>query len=740
MTSSLSRYLTAVLCFSLLVSSANADSGRIETSLNAGWRFHFGETPGAEAAEFDDTNWSRIDVPHTWNALDGQDGAKSRPAMSDGMRGDYARGSGWYRRTIRPAAEWAGRRIYLQFDGANRRTEVFVNGRLVGSHLGGFARFRFDLTDALKPDADNLLAVRVNNELNGIAPHSGDFTFYGGIYRDVTLLITDAVQIETMDYASPGVYLKQAAVTPEKAEVEAKVKLINHEAGPAELLVRVVVADAAGKPVQEAQASVTLAAGAQGEVTLPVAISSPRLWQGRADPYLYKARIEVSTAGTLRDAIEQPLGLRFFRVDSQQGFLLNGKYLDLHGVSRHQCRLDKGWAISPADEREDMSLIAEMGCTTIRVAHYQQSPLWFRLADEQGMVLWAEIPFVNEAEPTELFFNNLLEQMRELVRQNYNHPSICFWGIGNETHDLGTHIIDGMIKNGPIQERQLQALHALTRVEDPTRLTTYASFHSEKDFTFPRPGQEPKKLVAEPQRWYTDVTAFNKYYGWYYGEPEHFADFFDSLHARHPDQPIGVSEYGAGGGITQHEAKNYSGPGYKPAEMEAYRAFSMGKYHPEEYQSYYHERAWQVLGARPYLWSKFIWNMFDFASDSRNEGDNPGRNDKGLVTFDRKIRKDAFYFYKANWSTEPVLHITSRRFTERKEAATAVKVYSNAPEVELFVNGQSHGRQTGSQGIFLWGEVKLKEGDNEIRASAMIGGELKTDNCTWRFTTPTPGS
>ncbi|HEX9784552.1 MAG TPA: glycoside hydrolase family 2 TIM barrel-domain containing protein, partial [Opitutaceae bacterium] len=718
----------------LLATAARDSSARNEISLNTGWRFNFGESPGAESVEFDDAGWSRVDVPHTWNAFDGQDGDnKSGQGMSHGMKGDYARGSGWYRRTIRPSDDWAGRRVYLQFDGANRRSDVFVNGRLVGTHLGGFARFRFDLTDVLEPKTENLLAVRINNEVNGIAPHSGDFSFFGGIYRDVSLLITDAVQIETMDHASPGVYLKQASVTPEKAEVEAQVKIVNHGAEPADILVRVVVADAAGKPVQESQTPLALASGARGEVTVPIAIESPRLWNGRADPYLYTARIEVATAGTLRDSIEQPLGLRFFRADPQEGFVLNGKYLDLRGVSRHQCRLDKGWAISPEDEREDMALIAEMGCTAIRVAHYQQSPLWYRLADEQGMVLWAEIPFVNEAAPDELFFNNLLDQMRELIRQNYNHPSICFWGVGNETHDLGSNIIDGMIKNGPIQERQLQALHALVRAEDPTRLSTYASFHSEKDFNFPRPGQTPKKLVAEPQRWYTDVTAFNKYYGWYYGEPEHFADFFDSLHARNPDQCIGVSEYGAGGGITQHNATTYGGPDYKPVDMEAYRPFSMGKFHPEEYQAYFHEQTWQTLDARPYLWAKFIWNMFDFASDSRDEGDHTGRNDKGLVTFDRKVRKDAFFYYKSNWSIEFVLNITCRRFTERKESTTVVKVYCNVPEVELSVNGRSLGTQSVNGGIVVWNDVTLGEGDNEIVATAAFGEEKRTDTCTWRY-------
>jgi beta-galactosidase len=678
---------------------------------------------------FDDSGWSSISTPHTWNAEDGQDGVKKKVEGMALLKGDYARGSGWYRRTIKADAAWTGRQVYLQFDAANRRADVFLNGRFVGSHLGGNARFRFNITDALKREGDNLLAVRVNNEDNGIAPHSADFTFFGGLYRDVSLLVTDAVQIDPMDYASPGVYLTQTSVSVDRAEVSARVKLANHEAKPADVSVRVAVLDAVGKLVQESSAPASLAAGGSGEVTLPLVLASPHLWQGRADPYLYTARVEVSVGGAVRDVVVQPLGLRFFKVDPAKGFFLNGQYLDLHGASRHQDRIDKGWAISAADEREDMALMVEMGCTAIRVAHYQQSQLWYRLADEQGLALWAEVPFVDEAIPTELFFNNTLEQMRELIRQNYNHPSIFFWGCGNENFDLGKNFAEGVAQYGPVSERQIQALNALVHAEDPTRLTTYASFHSENDVHLAMPGQPEVNFKGEPQRWYTDVTAFNKYYGWYYGEPEDNAEFFDSVHQRNPTQRLAVSEYGAGGSIGQHEAADYGGPNYHRVPMEKMRPRAFAKVHPEEYQSYYHENAWKVLSARPYVWGKFIWNMFDFASDGRNEGDQPGRNDKGLVSFDRKTRKDAFYFYKANWSTEPVLRITSSRFTQRTDPATEVKIYSNAPEVELFLNATSLGRKpVGPDHIVRWSGVTLVPGENKVRATA--GSDLK-DECVW---------
>ncbi len=725
-------HLFTVAGAALLAAVTLSGAPRLEVSLNANWRFHYGETPGAEAAAFDASAWSTVNTPHTWNALDGQDGVKTKVVGPTLMKGDYARGSGWYRRTIKSDVAWAGRQVYLQFDAANRRADVFLNGQFVGTHLGGNARFRFNLTHALQPDRDNVLAVKVNNEDNGIAPHSADFTFFGGLYRDVSLLVTDSVQVETMDHASPGVFLAQSSVTAEKAEVNARVELANHETNPANVSVRIALADATGKTVLEATATAALPARGNGEVTVPLILASPHLWNGRADPYLYTARVEVSSGGAVRDVVEQPLGLRFFRVDQQLGFFLNGQHLDLHGVSRHQDRLDKGWAISADDDREDMALIAEMGCTAIRVAHYQQSPLWYRLADEQGLALWSEVAFVDEAVPTEKFFNNALEQMRELIRQNYNHPAIFFWGCGNENSDLGQPFIKGIAEYGPISERQIQALNALAHAEDPTRLTTYASFHSERDVKMALPGQPVTIYHGEPQRWYTDVTAFNKYYGWYYGEPEDNAAFFDTIHQHYPTQSIGVSEYGAGACITQHDATNYGGPGYQRTEMESGRRSAFAKAHPEEYQAYYHEGAWKVLSARPYIWAKFIWNMFDFASDGRDEGDQPGRNDKGLVTFDRKTRKDAFYFYKATWSSEPVLYITSRRFVERTKPVTDVKIYSNAEKVELFLNDRSLGVQSAAARIFRWPGVTLQSGENHIRASATIAGKSLTDECAWR--------
>jgi beta-galactosidase len=675
----------ALLCFSARPAAARPTAGpRAGESLNAGWKFHLGDLAGAEAETFDDAGWSGVDLPHTWNAQDGQDGG-----------GNYFRGTGWYRRRFTAARSWAGRKVYLQFDGANRRADVYLNGRLLGTHFGGFARFRFDATPYLKDGAENVLAVRVNNEVNDIAPTVADFTFFGGIYRGVSLLVTDRLQIETMDYASPGVYLKQESVSRERADLSVNVKLANHEGRAADVRVRVVVAAADGAMLKETEATARVEAGGRGEVVERLTLARPRLWDGTRDPYLYKVYAEVYEGGRLRDRVEQPLGLRFFKVDADGGFFLNGRPLDLHGVSRHQDRLNKGWAISEADEREDFALIREVGATAIRVAHYQQSQLWYSLADQSGLVMWAEIPFVGPALDKPTFADNAVEQLRELIRQNYNHPSILFWGVGNETR-------------GASADALIARLAAEVKTEDPTRLSTYASDHADDD----------------PKNWHTDLTAFNRYYGWYRGSLEDFAAWADRIHKEFPRARVGVSEYGAGASVAQHEADPKQP---KPAS----------RYHPEEYQALFHEAYWNAMRSRPFLWCKFVWNMFDFAADQRSEGDTLGRNDKGLVTYDRRTRKDAFFWYKANWSDAPVLYITDRRFVRRTQPVTDVKVYSNADSVELFVNGVSKGKRAGENHVFRWAGVNLKEGENRVEARAARAGRRLADSCTWEYS-PAP--
>jgi beta-galactosidase len=675
-----------------VLTAARAADGRQAVSLDRGWRFLAGDAGGAQAAGFDDHAWQPVDLPHTWNALDGQDGGD-----------DYRRGAGWYRRHLALDGSFAGRRLYLQFDGASLMADVYVNGVRLGSHKGGFARFRFDATGILHSGSDNLIAVRVDNGKLGIPPTAADFTIFGGLYRDVSLLATDPVQVSAMDMGSAGVFVEEGAVSAESASIIVRAEVENHTPMPREVDMQVTVADATGTVVAGADSTfrVRLEPNGANEVAKPLVIGRPHFWAARAAPYLYTVRVELrpvpgnGAKGGLSDAVEQPLGLRSFTVDPDRGFILNGRYLDLYGFNRHQDWPDQGWAISEAEEAEDFAIMMDSGATAVRVSHYQQSDSWYDRCDRAGLVAWAEIPSWGQGLATPEYLESAKQQLRELIRQNFNHPSICFWGVGNET-------------SGPAADSVIEALTEVVREEDPSRLSTYASNHDN----------------ADPKNWHTDVVAFNRYFGWYGGRLSEFAPWLDKTRADYPRARFGMSEFGAGASIYQHEEN--------PA-----RPAARGPLHPEEYQNLFHEAYWAALKGRPYVWAKFIWCLHDFASDGRNEGDHPGRNDKGLVTYDRKVMKDAFYFYKANWSAAPVLHIASRRFTERAEPVTEIKVYSNAPEVTLELNGRSLGAEADPKGdrVFRWPAVTLAKGQNRVTATAHFGASEATDSCVWTLST-----
>ena len=682
--------IPSLLSMMLAIAAASplAASERQLINLNAGWKFLAGDDAHGSDPSENDESWQAVDLPHTWNGFDGQDGG-----------GDYRRGAGWYRRHFTPDGALAGKRLYLQFDGACLMADVYVNGVHLGNHLGGFARFLFDATDALRPGADNEISVRVDNGKLGIPPNDADFTICGGLYRSVWLLATDPVQVSVMDMGSPGVFIEQHAVDAESASFNVRAELENHTALPRDVEVRIYVVDDNMRAVGEADSTfrVHLDPSGTSEELKPMRITHPHLWNGRSDPYLYTVHVELrpvsadGSRGQLSDAVVQPMGLRYYEVDPEKGFILNGKYLDLHGFNRHQDRPDKGWAISDADEAEDFSIVMDSGATAMRMSHYQQSDSWYSRCDRFGIVGWAEIPSWGLGLATPEYLASAKQQLRELIRQNFNHPSICFWGIGNETR-------------GPAADAVAAALAPVVRDEDPTRLSTYASNHDAKD----------------PKNWHSDVVAFNRYYGWYSKSVTDFTEWLARTRADYPKARYGMSEYGAGASIIQHSDSTTP-----PAPR--------GPFHPEEYQSLYHEAYWADLKTKPYIWCKFIWCLFDFASDGRNEGDHAGRNDKGLVTYDRKVRKDAFFFYQANWTEKPVLHIAARRFTERTDAVTEVKVYSNAPSVTLQVNGVSLGTQSDPLGTrtFRWQNVTLSPGENRVSVTAFEGPQAATDSCTW---------
>ena len=653
--------------------------------LNAGWKFNRSDVAGAQATAFNDAAWAGVTIPHTWNATDASDGG-----------GNYYRGIGWYRRHYTVPAAYAGKQLFLQFAGANQVADVWVNGTLLGEHRGGYARFRFNATAALVVGQDNVIAVKVSNaDDDAIAPQSADYSFDGGIYRSVSLYAVGPVQIRMLDYAGPGVYLRQRSVTSTAATVDVTAKLFNNLDAARAVSVRAVVTDRSGTIVaDQTRTGVSIPAHAEVDVTQTVTVANPHRWDGLADPYLYSATVELhdTAANRITDVDTEPLGLRSYAVNANTGFSLNGHALDLHGVNLHQDRAGVGWAETDAQKTQDFDLITEIGATAVRMAHYQHDQKDYSLADERGLVVWAEIPLVNDTTASAAFTANAEQQLRELIRQNYNHPSIVFWSIGNEQR------VDNAATNNLLAD-----LAGIVNTEDPDRISTYATCCV-----------SDTGAVATHAR----TTGYNKYYGWYTGATSGLGPNLDSLHAALPGRPIAVSEYGAGANVNQHELN--------PAQPA-----TAGAWHPEEYQSLLHESSWKQMQARPYLWGKFVWNMFDFASDGRNEGSQPGINDKGLVTRDRAIKKDAFYWYKVNWNPAPTLYITSRRWTQRTTAATAVKVYSNAASVTLTLNGTSLGARSTTDHIFTWTGVTLRPGANTVTATATINGTPVSDAVTW---------
>jgi len=657
-------------------------SHRVDLPLNNGWRFLRQDVTDAEKTDFDDSRWTSLSLPHTWNNLDGQDGGNN-----------FYRGVGWYRNHYAVDQQYAGRHFFLKFDGAFLVTDVYVNGSYLGQHRGGFAAFVFDVTPYLKVGADNLIAVKVNNATNlDIPPLSADFTFFGGLYREVHLLVTDPVHISPLDYGSPGVYLKTTGVSAQSASLSVTTVLSNSTAVSRRITLRATITDAATNIVTRLTQRVTLSPDLASNVVMNTFISRPHLWDGRADPYLYQVHVEVVADGKVADEVSQPLGFRSFYVDPAKGFFLNGHYLDLHGVSLHQDWLNHGWAIGSAERQANFELLKEIGATAVRLSHYEHHDETYQLADQNGILLWSEIPLVNKITESPEFYANARQQLTELIRQRCNHPSVMCWGVFNEI----------TMRKGPPPVRLARELAQLEAKEDPTRPSASAANAADR----------------EPSNWCTQLNAFNKYYGWYNGKLEDFGPWADKVHRQHPDRPIGITEYGAGANVLQHSEDVVAQP------------VTDGKFHPEEYQNLYHESQWQQMKVRPWIWCKFVWNLCDFAVDYRNEGEAPGRNDKGLVTYDRQTRKDAFYWYQANWTTNSMVYITGHHFLNRTTNSITAKVYANCDTVELFLNGASQGVHTSTNCIFSW-PVALSAGTNSVRALGVKGMVSVTDSLTW---------
>ena len=621
--------------------------------INTGWRF-FKNCNSIE--EMDAIESIKVNLPHTWNNLDGQDGGS-----------DYFRGKCFYRKKI-ALTKKENKVYYLEFRGVNAMSEVFVNGVSVAYHEGGFSTFRANVTDQLV-DGENTIIVSADNSSNDrVYPQMADFTFFGGIYRNVYIIEAPAVRFDLDYLGGEGV-----AVTP-----------IVNEDGSATVTVDSYITGATdGGAVKcdllfDGEVVATAEAPATAKTTLTYTLENPTLWDGIENPALYTAKVTLTTDSDSDERVVR-FGVRTMKAD-KDGFWLNGRKYPLHGVSRHQDRQDMGWAITEKEHKEDIDLIKELGANTIRLAHYQHDQYFYDLCDEYGMVVWAEIPYISShlANGDE----NAVSQMKELITQNYNHASIFCWGLSNEITITG-------------ESEELMALHHrlndLCHDMDKTRPTTMANV-TMLDTTSP--------IIDLP-----DIMSYNHYFGWYMGDVNGNAEWLDDFRAARPDRTIGISEYGCEAILTWHNSNPKQGD------------------YSEEYQAYYHESLLRIFAERPYIWATHVWNMFDFGVDGRNEGGVAGRNNKGLVTYDRKTKKDSFYIYKAYWTTEPFVHITSKRYYYRAEKTTTVKVYSNCDKVTLFVGGKEFATQEGKY-IFTF-EVPLKTlGATKIKA---VSGEVSDE-------------
>lgn len=611
---------------------------------NRNWEFQNESTP-------DPALWEQVSLPHTWNALDGQDGG-----------GDYAQGIGCYRKrfTVEPGC----RELYVRFGAVSKTARVLCNGHLAGEHAGGFSAFTVNLTPFLREGENEILVFANNSNDLPVYPQNADFTFFGGIYRDVQLLCFDGeAHFDVTAFGTDPLFVTAAP--------DGRVRVV------------VCAPEGTGLHVQIRNPDGSVAASGDGisrngKTELTISLAEPKLWDGLEAPNLYTCT--VSMPG---DEISTTFGFRSFRVSAEEGFFLNDRRYPLHGVCRHQDRENMGWALTEKEHLEDMALIREIGANTIRLAHYQQAPFFYDLCDRNGMVVWAEIPFISVYDDRREADENLRTQLRELILQNYNHPSICFWGIANE---LGI---------GGESERMiamLRELNTLAKELDPSRLTTIANV----GMTMPE----------SEQFHITDVASYNEYMGWYEGTPDDHGTFCDARHSKMPQVPLAISEYGADSVLSWHSAQPKC------------------KDYTEEYQAIVHEKAYAAFERRPYLWATWLWNMFDFAADARDEGGCKGRNNKGLVTFDRAVKKQGYFFYKAKWSAEPFVYICGKRFCKRHEDVIDVKLYSNAPEVTLWVNGKPVGKQAGNA-VFTFPGVALTEPFNELIAR-IPGGQTDT--------------
>ena len=624
-------------------------------NLNDNWKFIQKDAGLPQTLPAD---WQDVNLPHCWNAVDGHDG-----------NGSYDRGKYWYAKSFStPKQPLGGGKLFVEVLAAGQQATVYMNGKEVAYHEGGYSIFRADITEQCKEEGENLLVIACSNELkDSVYPQSADFTFYGGLYRGVNLISVPDAHFDLEYYGGPGIQ-----VTPTPTEGGASFEIVSYVKNVDEnFTVLYTICDAQGQEVAQACRPAESPA-------VTVFVPDAQLWEIDS-PYLYTVKAVLQRRNEAYDEISVQAGVRSFSYHPDKGFIINGKETPLRGVSRHQDMLYKGNALTREDHYTDAKIIKELGANTIRLAHYQHSQDFYDACDEMGFVVWAEIPFISVMNPDPAAHENCISQLKELIIQNYNHPSICFWGISNE-------ILIGGISEKLVENHH--ELNALAKSLDPTRLTTIAHV-----------SMTP---IEGPMHHITDVESYNHYFGWYGGKMEDNGPWMDNFHKIHPDICLGLSEYGCEGIITYH--------GPNPA----------CKDYSEEYQALYHEHMAKMLDERPWIWSSHVWNMFDFGCAARNEGGVAGRNNKGLVTIDRKTKKDSYYIYKAYWNKEPMVHLCGKRYAQRAGETTQIRVYSNQPSVTLYLNGEKVEEQSADK-VFVF-QVALAEGFNTLLA---VAGEVK---------------
>ncbi|MBL7971609.1 MAG: DUF4982 domain-containing protein [Prolixibacteraceae bacterium] len=663
--------------------------GRKTIQFNDNWQFKKGPFP-TEAVELMSSweqKWEDVKIPHTWNARDMQE-----------KHNNFYAGETRYKKVFDVTEDLKEKRIFLRFEGVGQVADLYVNRVFIGKHKGGYSAFSFEITDAVKFGEPNEIIMKVDNSARPdvIPVNHSLFGVYGGIYRPVWLIVTDKVNIAVTDYASGGVYVSQNAVSEKSAEVKVKVKLSNRNLQASDIELDTEIADMSGKTVSRQNIPISLSPQGIQSFEHAFSLKKPHLWNGRKDPYLYKVITRVKSHGQVLDEVIQPLGVRKVEIVAGKGVFLNGEKIPMYGVCRHQDWWQLGSALENRHHDADLDMIMEIGATTVRFAHYQQSDYVYSRCDSLGLLIWAEVPFVNRVTGDEA--ENTKSQLQELIRQSYNHPSIYVWGLHNEVY-----------KPHDYTSQLTLEMHDLAKTEDPGRYTVSVNGYGNMD--------HPVNLNA-------DIQGMNRYFGWYEKTIPDIEPWVQGLEQNYPNHKLMLTEYGADSNI------------YHQTEYLGNTIRWWDDYFPETYQTKMHEVQWGVIEKHPYILASYLWNMFDFAAPMWSRGGVDARNLKGLVTFDRKVRKDSFYWYKANWSEEPVVYLTQRRNQDREKQVTTVTVYSNIGTPKVYLNGKElTGAKQGTTKVhFIFENVKLQQGKNTVKAVACKDGKSFEDQLDWTFT------